>query len=128
MKDVLAWKKNLEANYKGGKKLKDEFGFPVVARNDAIHMTLFNSRVQGTASRMIFHGSLMANNEFNLKNIDAKPLLWVHDEVVWRFPITTSEEDCMKIVDHYMTCYKLDTQYGVVPLAVEGHTADRWQK
>lgn len=128
MKEVLAWKKRLETSYKDGTKIKDRFGFPVVARQESIHMTLFNAFVQGMSSRMIFHGSLMADREFVSQKIDAKPLLWVHDEVVWRFPVDTSDEDCKRTVDHYMCCYKLDTPHGRVPLAVEGKIADRWEK
>ncbi len=127
MEFVLEWKKNLEHTYKSGIKIKDRFGFPVQAREDAIHMTLFNTYVQGMASRMIFHASMMAQKEFNKRGIDAKPLMWIHDEVVWRVPKGLALE-CKEVIDHFMTSYKLDTNYGRVPLDVEGHIADRWTK
>lgn len=127
MTEVLAWKKRLENSYKDGTKIRDRFGFPVIARQESIHMTLFNSYVQGMSSRMIFHGSLMAQREFWRLGVDAKPLLWVHDEVVWRFPLGR-EEECQKVVDYYMCCYKLDTPHGTVPLAVEGKVASSWEK
>jgi len=128
MKGVIGWKQNLENQYKGGTRIHDRFGFLVQARDDAsIHMTLFNTFVQGMASRMIFHASLMAFRDFCAMGIDAKPLLWVHDEVVWRFPKAHSEF-CRKLVDKRMTCYKLETPHGNVPLDVEGNLASCWQK
>ena len=128
MKGVLAYKKRLENDYKEGVRLQDRFGFPVIARDFAsVKMTLFNTYVQGMASRMIFHASLMAYRTFRQKGIDAKPLVWVHDEVIWRFPKGMALE-CKEIVDNFMKSYKLETPHGRVPLDVEGHIADRWQK
>lgn len=127
MENVLDWKKRLEDQYANGVKLKDRFGFPVQGRDGAIHMTLFNTFIQGMASRMIFHASLMATREFEKRGYDAKPLMWIHDEVVWRFPKGLALE-CKEIVDKYMTSYKLETPYGRVPLDIEGHIADRWTK
>lgn len=128
MSGVLSWKRGLEGYYAKGGEIRDKFGAVVTARDKrSTHMTLFNSLSQGTASKMIFNASLMAQREFWRLRIDAKPLSWVHDEVIWRFP-KGREEECQKIVDHYMTCYKLQTPYGRVPLAVEGQLADRWTK
>lgn len=128
MDGPMAWKRGLENAYKSGTPIHDRFGFLVQARDQSsIHMTLFNTYVQGMASRMIFHASLMAFRHFAKRGIDAKPLLWVHDEVCWRFPKDKAEE-CRKIVDHYMKCYKLTTKHGNVPLDVEGNMASCWQK
>jgi DNA polymerase I-like protein with 3'-5' exonuclease and polymerase domains len=128
MKGIMGWKRNLEENYKAGYPIFDRFGYLVQARDEAsIHMTLFNTYVQGMASRLIFNASLEAYRHFHKYKIDAKPLLWVHDEVVWRFP-KGRETFCKKVVDYFMTCAKLDTPYGIVPLEVEGVTSDRWQK
>jgi DNA polymerase I-like protein with 3'-5' exonuclease and polymerase domains len=127
MEHVLDFKRNLESRYKNGERLKDKFGYPVQARDEAIHMTLFNTFVQGMASRMIFHASLMAFREFQKKGIDARPLMWIHDEVVWRVPKGLALE-CKEVIDKYMKSYKLETPLGRVPLDVEGHIADRWTK
>lgn len=128
MRGPMGWKTNLESDYKRGVRIQDRFGFLVQARDESsVHMTLFNTFVQGMASRMIFHASLLAFREFCKKRIDAKPLLWVHDEVVWRFP-KGREEECKKIVDSAMKCYKLKTVHGNVPLDVEGNLASCWQK
>jgi DNA polymerase I-like protein with 3'-5' exonuclease and polymerase domains len=123
---VMQWKADLEGAYNNGTHISDRFGFPVQA-GASVYMTLFNTFIQGMASRMIFHASMMAQKQFWKEKIDAKPLAWVHDEVIWRFP-KGKEEYCRKIVDHYMTAYKLETQHGVVPLACEGKIADRWEK
>ncbi len=123
---VIKWKQDLEGQYNNGTKIADRFGFPVQA-GASVYMTLFNTLVQGMASRMIFHASLLAQRHFWRLGIDAKPLAWVHDEVIWRFPKGKGEE-CKKIVDHYMTHYKLETRHGIVPLACEGNLSDRWQK
>lgn len=128
MRGPMGWKKNLEEQYKNGVRIYDRFGFPVQARDDSsVHMTLFNTFVQGMSSRMIFHASLLAFREMCMLGLDAKPLIWVHDEVVWRFP-KGKEEECKKIVDRYMTAYTLDTPHGKVPLDVEGNLASCWQK
>ena len=65
--------------------------------------------------------------EFKTKRVDARPLLWIHDEVVWRFPKALTKW-CKGIVDYHMTKYKLSTEHGMVPLDVEGHLAPRWEK
>lgn len=128
MRGPMGWKAALDAQYKNGTNIYDRFGFLVQARDDkSVHMTLFNTFVQGMSSRMIFHASLMAYRHFCKLKIDAKPLLWVHDEVVWRFP-KGKEEICKNIVDGYMKSYKLDTPHGNVPLDVEGNLASCWQK
>jgi DNA polymerase-1 len=127
MQPVFDWKKSLEESYKNGNNIHNIFGRLVIARNDAIHMTLFNSLVQGMASDMILNASLLAFREFCKRKINAKPLLWVHDEVVWRFP-KGEEEICKKIVDHFMTHYKLKTEHGLVPLACDGNLSTRWEK
>lgn len=127
MEPVFEWKRSLEQQYKDGVKIFNKFGAPVVVTGKNIHMTLFNSLIQGESSQMIFHASLMAYKDFRSKGIDAAPRTWVHDEVIWRFP-KGREEECQKVVDHYMTCYKLDTKHGRVPLGVEGKLGDRWLK
>lgn len=125
---VMEWKRGLEEQCKRGVKIYDRFGFLVQPRDQSsIFMTLFNTFVQGMASRMIFHASLMAQREFWKLGIDAKPLLWVHDEVVWRFP-KGKELTCQRIVDKFMTCYQLETPHGRVPLGVEGNLASCWLK
>lgn len=127
MLDVLVWKKKLEHNYKNGVKIKNKFGYPVMANGNKIHMTLFNTYIQGQSSQMIFHAAHMAKKDLRKKGHDVNFLILVHDEVVWRFP-KGHEEICQKTVDHYMKCYKLETPHGIVPLDVEGHIADRWIK
>lgn len=131
MPGPFEYKEALDAQYRqygGTMLLKDPFGYIVQPRDmSSIKMTLFNTYVQGFASRMIFHASLMAFRFFSASGIDAVPLLWVHDEVVWRFP-KGMEEFCKEKVDAYMKSYTLMTQHGSVPLDVEGHLASCWQK
>lgn len=127
MTDVLVWKKKLELNYKNGVKIKNKFGYPVQANGNKVHMTLFNTYIQGQSSQMIFHAAHMAKKDLRKKGFDVNFLILVHDEVVWRFP-KGQDEICVKTIDYYMKCYKLDTPHGTVPLDVEGHVADRWLK
>lgn len=126
MKTVLDYKRKLEEKYENGAMIQDPFGFPVNP-GGSVYMTLLNSLNQGMCSRMIFHASLLAFRQFCKEKIDAVPLSWVHDEVIWRFP-KGKEKYCQKVVDKYMTAYKLDTRHGRVPLKCEGHLGDRWQK
>lgn len=127
MEHVLDWKKNLEEQYKAGVKIKNPFGFPVAARDEAIHMTLFNSKVQGLASQMIVHAAYNSTKQLRGEGYDVMCLLLVHDEQVWRLP-KGHEDYCKKVIDMHMKNYKLETQYGRVPLDCEGHLADRWTK
>lgn len=127
LKPVFDWKKNLEEKYKEGMPVSNLFGRPVVVNDSSLHMKLFNYLVQGTASDMILNASLMAFREFCKRKIDAKPLMWIHDEVVWRFP-KGQEEICRKVVDWFMTHYKLETREGLVPLACDGNLSTRWEK
>lgn len=131
-KTILAWKMGLEEHYKKTHRLYNDFGAPVVP-GSSLFMTLFNGLIQGEASQRIFHASLMAYRDLRFKRkIDVKPLTWVHDEVIWRFPKEHSQL-CKKVVDFYMTCYRLDTPYGRVPMKCEGHlgnakNGDVWVK
>ncbi len=127
MTEVLAWKKRLEDSYKNGTKIKNRFGYPVQANGTKIHMTLFNTFIQGQASQMIFHSAHMAKIDLRKKGYDVNFLLLVHDEVVWRFP-KGQETVCQNTVDFYMKNYKLDTPHGRVPLDCEGNMGDRWMK
>ncbi|UOF79039.1 DNA polymerase [Caudoviricetes sp.] len=127
MKGVFEWKKDLEESYKAGNNIHNMFGRLVAARNDSIHMTLFNSLVQGTASDMIVNAAYMAYLEFYKRKIDSFPLALVHDEAIWRFE-KGKEELSKKIVDFYMCHYLLNTQHGDVPLSCEGNLSSRWEK
>lgn len=116
--NILAWKKGLEDEYKRTGKIYNKFGAPVVPGH-SVFMTLFNGLIQGQSSQTIFHASLLAFRK--LWKLGARPLCWVHDEVIWRFPKQHSKE-CKEIVDHFMTdVWKLETPYGRVPLKCEGH-------
>lgn len=128
MKGVLGWKKNLEENYKAGIPIRSFMGRIVQARDEAsVHMTLFNSYAQGLGSDMIVNASLLSFRHFVRHKVDAKPLIWVHDEVIWRFP-KGKEAWCKEVVDYHMKHYKLDTKHGRVPLDVEGKVDSCWVK
>lgn len=124
---VIAWKIGYENHYKRVKRVYNDFGAPVIPGRN-LKMTLFNGRVQGQASQMIFNGSLMAYRKL-WKN-DCRPLCWVHDEVIWRIPKKHGLEwaqEQVKVIDKYMTCYKLETPYGRVPLKCEGKLGNSWE-
>lgn len=128
MKGVFGWKKNLEESYNKGHRVFTFMGRPVQARDSSsVHMTLFNTDVQGSASDLVVDASLLARRRFYALGIDAKPLAWIHDEVVWRFP-KGKEAFCKATVDYYMKAYKLDTPHGRVPLDCEGKVASCWEK
>ncbi len=127
-KDILAWKKGLEEEFKKTRRIYNRFGAPVVP-GDSVYMTLFNGLIQGQASQTIFHASLLAFRE--LWKQDCRPLTWVHDEVVWRIPKGRGDEfanQCRERIDHFMCCFKLETPYGRVPLKCEGKMGNEWEK
>ena len=92
-----------------------------------IYMKAFNTLIQSTASDLLLSGSYNAHQDFKKAGYDVYPLLWVHDEIVFECAIK-DHAAVPKILDNYLTNFKLETPYGVIPLKVEGKISDRWEK
>jgi DNA polymerase I-like protein with 3'-5' exonuclease and polymerase domains len=94
---------------------------------DGIYMAAFNSLIQGSASDLLLYSVEMAEKQFAAKGLDAHFLMSVHDEV-----IIEAREDQAKEADEILTkCltgHTLTTQWGLLPLRVEGAISAFWKK
>ena len=80
-----------------------------------------NTPIQGSAADIIKIAMIKMQAELTKRNLKAKMLLQVHDELI--FDVYKDEIDTfMPVVKEAMeTCFALD-----VPLKVEGNYADNW--
>lgn len=94
---------------------------------EEIFMAAFNSKVQASASDLLVESGYRAKTRFTAEGLDARPLLFVHDELI----VEASEEHTKRaerIVEEELTSWKLETPYGLIPMACEGKTGRAWEK
>lgn len=90
---------------------------------DEVPMHGFNRLIQGSASDMVWNAAYKALETFREKNLDAFPLLLVHDEIV--FEVKESDvEASLEVIRDAMTSYKLNN----VHLEIEGKVDTKWSK
>ena len=100
--------------------------FRIANRRD-IYMKGFNTLIQGSASDLVLHSAMRAQDEYERLGLDAHVVLLVHDEIVVEAHETIVKQ-AEAILDHCMTDYDLTTKYGRIKLKVEGSIAERWEK
>lgn len=124
------FKEDLDAMAMAGDPVTNLFGrvhsYRGMPRN-FVFMRVFNTLVQSTASDLLLYSTYNAQQELRAKGIEAHPLLWVHDETVWETPEDRARE-VEEIVERHLTCHKLSTQFGLIPLKCEGKTERFWAK
>ena len=125
---VYNWKQQLDSDALQ-RPIASLFGRKRYFENpDDIYMQAFNGGViQPSASDLILDGACKAMAAFKEHQVDAHVLLFVHDEVVFEVPEDRVAE-CEEIIERNMTDFPLPTQYGNIPLKVEGKTGDVWAK
>jgi len=108
--------------------IPDIFGFltSYPDRQD-IYMKAFNTKIQGSASNMLLNSAYKATQEYLAKKLDARLLLYVHDEIVGEAREDQVQE-AFDIAMKHLTSYKLDTPLGPIQLKSEGHIGDHWTK
>lgn len=92
-----------------------------------IYMKGFNTLIQSSASDLLLESTHRATIEMGKENIDAHPLLWVHDEIVFEV-LESQAPQAEAILDSHLTRHNLMTRYGRIPLRCEGKTASFWAK
>lgn len=92
-----------------------------------IYMKGFNTLIQGSASDLVLHSAMRAQNEYERLGLDAHVVLLIHDEIVVEARQDVVRE-AERILEHCMIDYDLTTSYGQIKLKVEGHIADCWEK
>lgn len=92
-----------------------------------IHMKGFNTLIQSSASDLLLQSSFTSWKAMREACLEAYPLLWVHDEIVFEV-LTKHVEVAEKLLEYHLTKHKLTTRYGDIPLRCEGKTASFWSK
>jgi DNA polymerase I-like protein with 3'-5' exonuclease and polymerase domains len=117
----------IDATAEAGLPLINLFGRKIRIEKQDVYMKAFNTLIQSSASDMLLRSCQKMVAEFKERGIRAKPLAWIHDEVVVEVD-DRDLADAVEVIDRCMTSYKLPTPYGNLPLKVEGHVAKFWKK
>lgn len=104
------------------------FGRPIAVQDSyRIHMTGFNKLIQSSGTDMLLKSAYDLTNAFKERDIDAYPLLYIHDELVVECPANMTDI-CAELQQHHMTNYKLMGKHGRIAITVEGKVGDSWVK
>lgn len=127
-KTAIDYHKDIARFFESGEKMTNLLGRPVMIENaDEAYMRGFNSVIQGSASDLNLEGAYRAWNEMQGKDIDATPLLFVHDFTL--FEVRSDQvEVANEIITRCLTDFDLPTNHGPIKLTVEGGISSRWEK
>jgi DNA polymerase-1 len=128
---VFEFKENkeqgLDARLRRGDTITNFLGRKYRLVPEDVHMKGLNTLIQSSAHDLLMWSSLKIKREFKRRDIDARVLLWVHDEIVVEAPDDRLEE-CEEIIRVCMTDYRLPSPMGMLPLKIEGKTEKFWSK
>lgn len=120
-KGVWEFKQELDQLLESGEVLFNLFGRPFKIENrDDVYMKGLNTLIQGSGSDLTQQAACDIS-----KIPGCTPLAFVHDSVVTEIDAVRSEELCNKI-QYEFTKFKLPSQYGNLPLTVEGGAYECW--
>jgi len=120
-KGVWEFKQELDQLLESGEVLFNLFGRPFKIENrDDVYMKGLNTLIQGSGSDLTQQAACDIS-----KIPGCTPLAFVHDSVVTEIDAARSEELCNKI-QYEFTKFKLPSQYGNLPLTVEGGAYECW--
>jgi len=125
---VYKYKKALDTKAELQIPIENIFGRKIIYRNpEDIYMKAFNTLIQGSASDLLIEACENASKKYEQNQLDAHLLITVHDEAV--FEVVDSQVDlAYSILVEEMTSFNLKTEYGAIPLSVEGGIAEMWKK
>jgi DNA polymerase I-like protein with 3'-5' exonuclease and polymerase domains len=122
-KTAIDYHKDLTRFFESGEKMTNLLGRPVMIEDPSeAYMKGFNSVIQGSASDLNLEGAHRAWQALQAEGIDAHPLLFVHDAVLFEVREDQVEEADQVIVDK-LTNFNLP-----IKLTVEGGISDNWSK
>ena len=124
---VWNFKDDIDSRMRKEKRLVNLLGRPFHIAGKDIYMLNLNRLIQGSASDLVLAWATNCWNEFKLREIDAAPVLFIHDEVVVDAPADRAEE-CDRIMMEQMEKISLSTVYGDIKLTLEGNIANYWSK
>lgn len=122
---VQAFKKHLEQALANQKKGYNLLGRPIyIENNDDLYMTALNTVVQGSASDLVIKAATNIAKQF--PNI--RPIMLVHDEMVFEISESLIDEDLPKQIE-FMATKRLEEELKLsVPLKIEWTIAKQWEK
>lgn len=120
-------KESLDPLASAGNPITNLFGRKFKVAKEDVHMKAFNTLIQSSASDLLLRSGQKIREEFQARGIDGAPILFVHDEIVVEVEDSKLNE-AIGIIEKSMTDYKLETEYGRLPLKVEGGTGKFWSK
>lgn len=111
-----------------GNVFENLLGRPLKMQNpDDAFMKAFNKVIQSSASDLNLEGAKRANEEFKRLNIEAYPILFVHDFVCFEVKKEHAVE-ADEILTSCLTDFELTTSNGPILLTIEGGITERWEK
>jgi DNA polymerase I-like protein with 3'-5' exonuclease and polymerase domains len=127
-KEAAAFSKEIVKYLEQGNVLPNLLGRPIRIENpEDAYMTAFNTLIQSAASDLLLDGALRAENAMLEAGIEARPVAFVHDFVMFEVPEKRADE-ASEIIKHKLTDYQLSTRHGRIELSVEGGVMDKWEK
>lgn len=123
---VFDYKAALEAAYEAGESIRNIFGRPVVA-GTSVKMQLFNTKIQSGASDLLLESSRRAYDRCKAEGLDAYPLIFVHDQVIFSAADKDTERADV-ILKEELTRWEMKTPFGVIRSQCEGGIANYWSK
>lgn len=125
---VYEYKEGLDAALAAGDAVSNILGrLYRIEDKEMIHMRGLNTLVQGSASDMLLESARKSDDEFLANNMDATPILFVHDELI----TDVAEERAVeadRVIYKNLTSWKLPTKYGLIPVNAKGGVDDYWRK
>lgn len=125
---VFEYKKQLDFQAKNMGRIENLFGrIHVYPNEEDIYMKCFNTLIQSSASDLLIEGVRKFEEHCSDYDIDAYPLLYVHDEVVIESRDDTVDK-ATSLLDSFLTGFDLETKHGKLSLKVEGAVNKVWKK
>lgn len=125
--DVFSFHKEITKVFASGETVFNIVGRPIKIQDpqDA-YMKGFNTLIQSSASDLCLEGARCALTKCQKLNLEAHPLLFVHDYVGFEVKKECASE-VEKILNESMTGFKLVTSHGELKLGVEGGIVEVWE-
>lgn len=123
-KGVWEFKQQLDRELETGATIYNLFGRPFrIADKSQVYMKGLNTLIQGSASDYMLAAMRRLNS-----GVDCKHLLVVHDECVTQVKDEHVAQAALDIGQIMCNIVELKTQYGRIPIRIEGKEARTWTK
>lgn len=127
-KQVFDFHKQLTKAFESGDVIRNVVGRPIkIQAWESAYMNGLNTLVQSSASDMLLLAAYNANVEMESAAIDATPLLFVHDAVLFEVDKGHAAK-ADKIIRKHLLGFDLTTELGKIDLQIEGGINDVWKK